>query len=509
MNFESLLTITGNTTKESQNSIEDLRLNQILDAIAHHSKIDKNQLRKTLYERLTDRKDIAHRQNILRDLEKTDVFTAIERFSLGITKVFEFLNKSNKERFKITKQGWFLEAVSEYVSTVERVAIELSEEQLESEGLKNTVEYLKAYRNSQRFERLKEELKTAKSNLDSIQFTVNIKENKVFVNKVDGEKNLNIDIEKLLSRFIEDDLENVELKLTQSPVLTNVEERIVEYVQKINPEPFQYMESFFETHQEFIDKGIRQFYEELDFYLAFLEFIEPLKNEGLSFCFPEIVEKGERIHCKDGFDLALALQLQKDKQRVITNDFYLDRGEKLFLISGPNQGGKTTFARMVGQIFYLALLGLKVPAKESSLFICDHIYTHFEKEEKVENKKGKLEDELLRAKKILNLATERSVIIINEIFSATALEDGYFLAEFLIKKILSKGAFCVFVTFMHRLAELDSSIVPMTSTVEPDNPAVRTFKIVRKSQFEKSYAIYLAQKYCLTYECLKERLKNR
>ena len=508
MVFKSLLSIKGNTTKESSDSINDLRLNQILEAIAKCAK-DENYVKKILHERLTEKEDILYRQKILKDIEKTDIFNAIKSFSNGFSLVFEYLEKSKKERCEITKQGWFLEAALKYVSIVDEITMALSSEMLESEGLKNTVEYLKHYKSSDGFKGLKEKIKTVKSKLSSIQFNITIKENRVSVSNFNGEKNLNEEMSALLDRFIEPDTETVELQLAQSQILTNVEEKILEYVKKLNPEPFHELDDFFESNQDFVDSGVKQLYQELDFYLSFLEFVKPLKEGGLSFAFPDIVEKGEKLLCKEGFDLALALQLSKNNQKVITNDFYLNEGEKIFLISGPNQGGKTTFARMVGQIFYLTLLGLKVPASEASLFICDHIYTHFEKEEKVENKKGKLEDELLRAKKILNSATEKSVIIINEIFSATALEDGYFLGSFLLKKILSIGAFCVFVTFMHKLAELDNSIVPLTSTVEPDNPAVRTFKIVRRKQFGKSYAVYLAQRYCLTYDCLKERLRNR
>jgi len=508
MVFKSLLFIKGDTTKESPNSINDLRLNQIVEAISKYAK-DASYVKKILYERLTDKDDILYRQDILKDIEKTEIFNAINNFSNNMSITFEYLESSKKERCKITGQGWFLEAVLKYISTVEEIDAALHSESLESEGLKGAAEYLKDYKSSDSFKQLKEAAETINSKLANIQFNITIKENRVSVSNFNGEKDLNKDISALFDRFIEHNRETIELKLTQTAILSNVEERILEYVEKLNPEPFHELDGFFKTNQQFIDSGIKQLYKELDFYLTFLEFIKPLKEKGYSFSFPAIVKKCETLQCKNGFDLALALQLQKSNQRVITNDFYLEKGEKLFLVSGPNQGGKTTFARMVGQLFYLSLLGLKVPASEASLFVCDHIYTHFEKEERVENKRGKLEDELLRAKKILNSATEKSVIIINEIFSATSLEDGYFLGSFLLKKIISIGAFCVFVTFMQKLVELDKSIVPLTSTVEPDNPAIRTFKIVRREQFGKSYAVYLAQKYCLTYDCLKERLRNR
>ncbi len=207
------------------------------------------------------------------------------------------------------------------------------------------------------------------------------------------------------------------------------------------------------------------------------------------------------------FDIALANAMRSDRGEVVTNDFQLVDAERVMVVTGPNQGGKTTFARMVGQLRYLASLGLPVPASEARLPLPDRVFTHFEREEDLETLRGKLDDELVRLHEILQQATSESVVIMNESFTSTTLADALLLGTEVLRRVIQLGSLGVYVTFVDELASLHDSVVSMVATVVPENPTLRTFRIARRPADGLAYAAALAEKYGLTYERVGERLR--
>lgn len=160
----------------------------------------------------------------------------------------------------------------------------------------------------------------------------------------------------------------------------------------------------------------------------------------------------------------------------------------------------------MGRLHYLASLGVPVPGTCAQLFLPDAIFTHFELGENAEDLRGKLMDDLVRIHDILDQATPRSPVILNEIFTSTSLQDAVDLGSRILGRMARLDVVGVCVTFVDELSRLAPSTVSMVSTVDPEEPARRTYKIVPQPSDRLAQAMVLARKYRLDYEELKGRI---
>ena len=119
---------------------------------------------------------------------------------------------------------------------------------------------------------------------------------------------------------------------------------------RLHPDVFAELAEYYQRHLTHLDEKIIAFDRDIQFYISFIEYIEPLQQAGLNFCYPRLSKTSKAVRGYEAFDLALAAQNIKDRNIVVCNDFYLRDKERIFVVSGPNQGGKTTFARMFGQL---------------------------------------------------------------------------------------------------------------------------------------------------------------
>jgi DNA mismatch repair protein MutS len=491
---------------EAPTCLRDLNLDQIIDAITT-SKQAYN-LKPFFYTPLHDIGAITYRHEIFKDLESGVVLQHIKAFAKGMLAMREHLTQANKLSYKHQKQSWFLDAVGIYCDAVDSLAHNLSSADMESGGLSAFRDYLINYTESSGFSALVEDTQKLKTDLSTIKYCILINGDTFKVRKYDAEIDYSADVEETFAKFKQGAVKDYRLKFSELPDMNHVEAKVLEFVALLYPEIFSALNEFCAKHADYLDNAIAAFDREIQFYIAYLEHVERLRDAGLKFCYPKISATSKEVCNYEGFDLALAHKLVSQDSPIVCNDFYLEGNERIFVVSGPNQGGKTTFSRTFGQLHYLASIGCMVPARAARLFLFDQIFAHFEREEDIKNLRGKLQDDLVRIHGMLNEATSDSIIIMNEIFTSTTLQDATFLSEKIMEKILEVGALCVWVTFIEELASFDEHIVSMVSTVVPKNPALRTYKVIRQPADGLSYALSIAEKYGLTYDQLKERLKS-
>jgi DNA mismatch repair protein MutS len=491
---------------EAPPCLRDLNLDQIIDAITASKQA--YDLKPFFHTPLHDIGAITYRHEVFKDLESSVVLQHIKTFAKGMLAMREHLTAANKLSYKHQKQSWFLDAVGVYCDTVNSLAHNLSSAEMESRGLSAFRDYLINYTESTGFTALVEETQKLKTDLCAIKYCILIKGDTFKVRKYDSEIDYSGDVEETFAKFKQGAVKDYRLKFSEMPDLNHVEAKVLEFVALLYPEIFSRLNEFSAKHVDYLDNAIAAFDREIQFYIAYLEHVERLKQAGLKFCYPRISTTSKEACNYEGFDLALAHKLVSQDSPIVRNDFYLEGNERIFVVSGPNQGGKTTFSRTFGQLHYLTSIGCMVPGRAARLFLCDQIFTHFEREEDIMSLRGKLQDDLVRIHDILNQASSNSIIIMNEIFTSTTLQDATFLSEKVMEKVLQLGALCVWITFIEELASLDEQIVSMVSTVVPTNPTMRTYKVIRQPADGLSYALSIAEKYGLTYAQLKERLKS-
>ncbi len=511
MSFHSILFLktdesTNKETTKAPAYFVDLNLDQVIDAITAHRQ--EYNLKPFFYTPINNSDTIQYRQEIGKDLENITLLENIKSFAQKMIVMRRFLALIDKLYYKRHKEGWFLEAIVTYCDAVCSLAQDLALAEVKSRGFLAFREFMTNYANSPKFTSILAETQKIKTDLSTVKYCVIIKNSTVKVRKYQFETDYSQEVEKTFEKFKQGAVKDYKVKLSIGSGMNHVEAQILDIVAKLYPEIFLDLEHYCVKNIDFLDETISVFDREIQFYVSYLDYVATIKRVGLKFCYPKIVHQSKDIFNYDGYDLALAYKRISENSSIVWNDFYLKGKERIIVVSGPNQGGKTTFARTFGQLHYLASLGLPVPGRKAQLFLFDRLFTHFEKEEDIQNLRGKLQDDLVRISSILDQATPSSIIIMNEIFTSTTLNDAIFLSKKILEKIIQLDLLCVCVTFIDELASLSEKTVSMVSTVVPENPAVRTYKIIRKPADGLAYAISIAEKYHLTYENLMERINS-
>jgi len=226
---------------------------------------------------------------------------------------------------------------------------------------------------------------------------------------------------------------------------------------------------------------------ELAFYLGCLNLRERLDEEGEPYCFPTPLESAEPALASGGlYDVCLTLHLDG---RVVGNVVDAN-GKQLVMITGANQGGKSTFIRSVGLAQLMMQSGMFVAAESFGANVCNGVFSHFKREEDASMQSGKLDEELARMSEVADQITPGSVLLCNESFASTNEREGSEIARQIIRALLAKEIKVFFVTHMFDLASsLHRQRLPDALFLRAERTADgrRTFRVIEGEPLPTSY----------------------
>lgn len=248
---------------------------------------------------------------------------------------------------------------------------------------------------------------------------------------------------------------------------------------------------------------------EFVYYVRWAEYIKRQVGKGRVFCKASVLKAGALRMKARGFYNMRLLDFADD---IVDNDLDFDDGKSTYILTGANRGGKTTVTQAVGLMYVLAQGGIFVPAREFAFRPVDCVFTHYPADEDKTLDYGRLGEECKRFRELFGRCTENSLLLLNETFSTTSFEEGFFIAKDAVRAILKKGTRCIYNTHMHKLAadidslnresEAEGAKTKAASLVALSDGGERSFKVKVAPPQGMSYAKDIAEKYGVTYEML-------
>jgi DNA mismatch repair ATPase MutS len=226
---------------------------------------------------------------------------------------------------------------------------------------------------------------------------------------------------------------------------------------------------------------------ELAFYIGCLNLQARLAQMGEPTCLPVPTAMGERKLSFSGlYDVSLALSAGR---KVIGNDSRAD-SKSVFIITGANTGGKSTFLRSVGLGQLMMQAGMFVPAESFSSEVCDGVFTHYKREEDKTMESGKWDEELSRMSRIVDHLRPNSIVLFNESFASTNEKEGSEIANHIVRALLARRVKVFFVTHMYHFAHsfVDKRLEDVKFLRAERRPdGTRPFKLVEAEPQQTSY----------------------
>ncbi|MBQ8623389.1 MAG: hypothetical protein IJ424_03310 [Oscillospiraceae bacterium] len=274
------------------------------------------------------------------------------------------------------------------------------------------------------------------------------------------------------------------------------------------------------NYRELFFNDINELEHQLDFYDGVVNFINYVRSRGLEMSRPKLTPMADRkLTLTKTFDLCFFRQASAADYKKFGDDLVVRNNidmlnEQFYIITGANNGGKTTFARGIGLCQLLAQIGVYVPAESAEISTADYIFTHFPKEEEVGIDSSRFTTEIKQLREICSLITPGSMVIMNESIQSTTPDECLEIASRHLEILAAVGVRGMYVTHLNGLyskaLELNeknypSKIGSLVSTVD-EKSGKRLYKMEKKPPLTESMAYTIYDNFGAKLEDVMKRL---
>lgn len=525
--------------------INNLELEKVSDIICRHYQY---RLVKMFEEMCDDPEIIKYRQDILED------FINIPKLAGTVQKIVNLMVENDRGNiYKLSEPDSFttlseaIRAFDAYVECMEIMHAFYTEHRSEirSDGVNRLFGYFEEGYADKDFIKMKadlSELETAlKNRIRSITVAINLNENLVpvsagIVDYSDQKYCLKPSLfDRILYRgakFPEKTVKNLHQKyrnaddLSADELLINtVDETLFKELDDFTRRYVKKLSDVMADYQRIGFQDIFSINYQLEFYMGAVQLIESAESKGLKMCRPTVLPKEERrADIKGLFDLIYYneaaiynIRSKEDKKSVVTNDIVFDENGGFYILTGANNGGKTTFVRGLGICQAMAQMGLYVPAESCEISVVDYIYTHFPKEEELGINSSRFTTEIKEFKEISDTITNHSLLLMNESIQSTTPRECIDIAARLVKIFCRIGVRGIFATHLTDIAfkvkelndsgELHTKIESIVVTVDEET-GERKYKIKKGMPTDTSYAAAVFDKFGIDEKDIEKRIAN-
>ncbi|WP_337861162.1 hypothetical protein [Ferroplasma sp.] len=463
--------------------INDLGLKPIIDTMASGDSFLLNNSVKYLLNGTQSIAEISYRQNILKDfINNSEIaYSIYENASAFIEEgKKQFFWFSNNDSLSINVSIDIITTFSKYMEKIRKILLENSNK-FESEGLKKfssvvTEEFGKEY-----MDQVMENLEMLQFK-DGVTMSVTIgpgNEGRDYIIcmpdiRAGGLKKLvNSTLEKHYTYILPD------RDIAGGEEISDIRKRGLGNISMVLKKTSENIMAFFKLMQS-----------EIGFYLAAINLIKKIRERNGNITFP-VPERDNRKLSFDGlYDLGLFLGTNN---QVISNN--LDGNDiDLFIITGTNRGGKSTFIRSIGQAQLMMQAGLFVPANQFICSVFSGVYTHFKHEEDETLERGNFDEELRSMNEIAGHISKGSIMIFNESFSATNTREGSDIAMQITSALIENGIRVFFVSHLYEFAssmEEQKKYDSIFMVAERKADGTHTYKIIKGEPSSTGYGMDL------------------